>query len=134
METKRKWSKMLMLCVSAMVLAFGSLFVGCTSVPHVGRVNPTGTGKYDVVVNPYYGEEELKYAFNSFAKKIDATSYSVEQSGENQYRITTPGDQKVEDLKKVKHFNIGGTVGLAAGIGGGLGLGLVLIILIPLLL
>ncbi|GMO68531.1 MAG: hypothetical protein Ta2A_16790 [Treponemataceae bacterium] len=134
METKRKWSKMLMLCVSAMVLAFGSLFVGCMSVPHVERVNPTGNGKYDVVVNPYYGEEELKYAFNSFAKKIDATSYSVEQYGENQYRITTPGNQKVEDLKEVKHFNRGGTMGLIVGSGVGLALGLILILLLPLLL
>jgi hypothetical protein len=88
--------------------------IGCTSVPHVDRWKKVDEGKYSVVIDRDYLKDkaELNYAMNSFAQELELTTYSVEKYGPNDFYVTTPGDQKTENLAEVRHFHTGRTVGL----------------------
>jgi hypothetical protein len=96
------------------VLVICLVFIGCTSVPHVDRWKKIEEGKYGVVVDRDYLSDpsETDYAFNSFARDIGADTYSVDKYGPNDFYVTTPGDRQVEDLREVKHFHAGRTVGV----------------------
>jgi hypothetical protein len=100
------------------VFLIAILFFGCTSVPEVRNARQVefknGVKVYDVSIEKAYMEkpEELRYAINSFVKEQGGTSYNVEQHGQNDFLITIPGEIPVEDLAKVKHFDVASTTWL----------------------
>jgi hypothetical protein len=111
-KEKTMFKKLPGICLSMLALCF--VLAGCTSVPHVDKWEIVEEGKYDVVVDRDYLDDqaETDYTFNSFAQDIGAVSYSVDQYGPNDFYVTTPGDTEVKDLPEVRHFHTGRTLGL----------------------
>jgi hypothetical protein len=98
--------------VLALVVFCSLVFIGCTSVPHAGRATPLQQGEYEVAIARAYtaNPEHFRYAVNSFVKSVGGTSYDVEHSWGDKYRVTVPGSTEVLDLPEVKVLHKGKTV------------------------
>jgi len=92
----------------------GLIFLsGCTSVPHVDDMTPSEAGRYYVTIDKDYLKKpnEVKYAVNSFVVIQGGASYDFVRVGEsNNFIVTIPGSQQVENLKQVRHFHLGRTL------------------------